>query len=99
MIKEFSCKVNKKNTFAVNYFEFMKQIILSTTDTMPNKEIVEILGIARGSNVRTRNLGRDIIAFLKHIVGGEIEEYTYLQAEASEQAMQRMYADAEKTKR
>ena len=69
-------------------------MLLSTTHTVPNKEIVEILGIARGSTVRTRNIGYDILAVLKNIVGGEIEEYTKLQAQAREQALHRMIADA-----
>jgi len=71
-------------------------LILTTTDRIPGKEIVEILGIARGSTVRARNIGRDIFAGLKNIVGGEIEEYTQLQAQAREQAMQRMIDDAKK---
>ena len=71
-------------------------MIITTTETVPNKEIVEILGIARGSTVRARNIGRDIFAGLKNIVGGEIEEYTKLQAESREQAMQRMVQDAER---
>jgi len=71
-------------------------MILSTTHSVPNREITEILGIARGSTVRSRNIGRDIIAGLKNIVGGEIEEYTQLQAQAREQAMQRMIDDAKK---
>ncbi|MFD0962641.1 YbjQ family protein [Pseudofulvibacter geojedonensis] len=71
-------------------------MIISTTDTVPNKEIVTILGVARGSTVRARNIGRDIFAGLKNIVGGEIEEYTKLQAHAREQAMQRMIEDARK---
>lgn len=71
-------------------------MILSTTHTVPNREIAEILGIVRGSTVRTRNIGRDIVAGLKNIVGGEIEEYTKLQAHAREQAMERMIGDAEK---
>lgn len=69
-------------------------MILSTTDNIPNKEILENLGIARGSTVRAKNIGRDIFAGLKNIVGGEIEEYTKLQAESREQAMQRMTNDA-----
>jgi len=69
-------------------------MIIATTDIIPNKEIIEILGIARGSTVRARNIGRDIFAGLKNIVGGEIEEYTKLQAESREQAMQRMTNDA-----
>ena len=71
-------------------------MILSTTDHIPNREISEIVGIARGSTVRARNIGRDIFAGLKNIVGGEIEEYTRLQAQAREQALQRMTKDAER---
>ena len=69
-------------------------MIITTTDTIPNKEIIEILGIARGSTVRARNVGRDIFAGLKSIVGGEISEYTKLQADSREQAIQRMEEDA-----
>jgi uncharacterized protein YbjQ (UPF0145 family) len=50
-------------------------MITTTTSSVPGKEISEILGIARGSTVRARNIGRDIFAGLKNIVGGEIEEY------------------------
>lgn len=71
-------------------------MIISTTDTIPHKQISEILGVARGSTVRARNIGRDFFAGLKNIVGGEISEYTKLQAEAREQALQRMEADAKK---
>lgn len=70
-------------------------MLLTTTETVPNKNIDEILGIARGSTVRSRNVGRDIFAGLKNLVGGEIEEYTKLQAQSREQAMQRMIKDAE----
>lgn len=69
-------------------------MIISTTDSIPGKEISEILGVARGSTVRARHIGRDIFAGLKNIIGGEIEEYTKLQAESREQAMQRMEQDA-----
>ena len=69
-------------------------MILSTTESIPKREIVEILGIARGSTVRARNVGRDIFAGLKNIVGGEITEYTKLQAQSREQAIQRMIDDA-----
>ena len=71
-------------------------MIIATTDKVPNKEISEMLGIARGSTVRARSIGRDIFASFKNIVGGEIEEYTQLQAESREQALQRMIEDAEK---
>ena len=69
-------------------------MIITTTETIPNKEVTEILGVARGSTVRARNIGRDIFAGLKNIVGGEISEYTKLQAVSREQAMQRMIEDA-----
>jgi uncharacterized protein YbjQ (UPF0145 family) len=74
----------------------MSNIILSNIDTIPNKEITQILGIARGSTVRARNIGRDIFAGLKNIVGGEIEEYTKLLAQSREQALKRMIDDAER---
>lgn len=70
-------------------------MIISTTEQIPDKEVAQILGIARGSTVRARNVGRDIFAGLKSIVGGEIEEYTQLQAHAREQAMERLIKDAQ----
>jgi len=69
-------------------------MIITTTETIPGREIKEVLGISRGSTVRARNIGRDIFAGLKNIVGGEIHEYTELQAQAREQALQRMIVDA-----
>jgi uncharacterized protein YbjQ (UPF0145 family) len=71
-------------------------MITTTSDLIPGKEISEILGISRGFTVRARNIGRDFFAGLKNIVGGEIHEYTKLQAEAREQALDRMINDAER---
>ena len=71
-------------------------MIITTSENIPGKEIYNILGIARGSTVRARNLERDIFAAFKNVVGGEIEEYTRLQADAREQALERMIADAQK---
>ncbi|MFH1425836.1 MAG: YbjQ family protein [Candidatus Kerfeldbacteria bacterium] len=71
-------------------------MIITTGEQIPNKQVTQILGVARGSTVRARNVGRDIVAGLKTLVGGEISEYTKLQADAREQAMQRMTDDAEK---
>ncbi len=71
-------------------------MIITTTEKIPGKEIAEILGVARGGTVRARNIGRDIFAGLKNLVGGEIREYTKLQAEAREEAILRMKEDAEK---
>lgn len=70
-------------------------MILTTTENVPGKEITEIVGIARGSTVRARNVGRDVISGLKNLIGGEISAYTELQAMAREQAMERMIEDAE----
>ena len=67
-----------------------------TTETVSGKQIVETLGTVRGSTVRARNIGRDIFAGLKNIVGGEISEYTKLLADSREQAIKRMIDDAEK---
>ena len=65
-------------------------MILTTCEYVPNKKVSENLGIARGSTVRARNALRDLMAGLKSVVGGEIEEYTKLQAYAREQAVERM---------
>lgn len=70
-------------------------MILTTTESVPGREIVEILGIAKGNTVRSRNIGRDIVAVFKNVVGGEIEEYTKLVAEAREQALDRLINTAE----
>jgi len=65
-------------------------VIISTSDTIPGKEISEVLGIVKGNTVRARNLGRDLLAVIKNLIGGEIEEYTKLMAESREQALDRM---------
>lgn len=70
-------------------------MMITTTDFIPGREIAEVLDVVRGSTVRARNLGRDIFAGLKNLVGGEISEYTRLMADAREQAIDRMIADAE----
>jgi uncharacterized protein YbjQ (UPF0145 family) len=69
-------------------------MIVVNTQEIPGKKITQSLGIARGSTVRARNLGRDIFAGLKNLVGGEISEYTKLLADAREEAMNRMILDA-----
>jgi uncharacterized protein YbjQ (UPF0145 family) len=70
-------------------------MIVSTTDSIPNKKISEVLGVVRGSTVRTRNIGRDIFAGIKNIVGGEIAEYTKLMSDSRDQALNRMLDNAE----
>jgi len=70
-------------------------MLIVTTDFIPGREIIEVLDVARGSTVRSRNIGRDIFAGLKNIIGGEISEYTKLMADAREHAIERMIADGE----
>ena len=70
-------------------------MIVSTTNEIPRAEIATVLGIARGNTIRTRHLGRDLMAGLKGVVGGEVESYTKLMAESREQAIARMIEHAE----
>ena len=72
-----------------------RQLIVTTTDAIPGATIVETLGLVRGSTVRARHIGRDIMAGLRNIVGGEVDEYTKLLAEAREESLQRMIDNAE----
>ena len=71
-------------------------MIVTTTETLPGKRVTECLGLARGNAIRARHLGKDIMAGLKSIVGGEISEYTKLMAESREQAVDRMREEAER---
>jgi len=70
-------------------------MLLTTTDTLSGKTIVQHLGMVRGNTVRARHCGRDILAVLRTVVGGEIQEYTKLMAESREQALDRMVHEAE----
>jgi uncharacterized protein YbjQ (UPF0145 family) len=70
-------------------------MILVNTDDIPHKRVVKSLGLVEGNTIRARNIGRDIIAVLKNLVGGEIEEYTKLLAQSREQALDRMVAQAD----
>ena len=70
-------------------------IIESTTQVIPGREITEILGVVRGNSVRARHVGRDIMAGLRNIIGGEIPEYAKLQAETREMANRRMMDEAQ----
>ena len=69
-------------------------MIISTTEGVPGKEVSEILGLVKGNTVRARNIGRDIFAGLRNIVGGEIDEYTNLLSQSREQAISRMIEEA-----
>ena len=70
-------------------------MIVTTTPDVPGRKITEISGIARGNSVRAKHVGRDIIAALRNIVGGEIAEYSKVQAETREMATRRMVEQAE----
>ena len=70
-------------------------MLIVTIFEVPNKRIVETLGIVKGNTIRARHIGKDIMAGLRGVVGGELHEYTKLLAESREQAIDRMVEDAE----
>jgi len=70
-------------------------MLLSTTANIEGKRIVKHLGLVRGNTIRARHIGRDIMALLRHIVGGEITDYTKMMAEAREQSIDRMVEHAQ----
>ncbi|MEM7056915.1 MAG: YbjQ family protein [Pseudomonadota bacterium] len=69
-------------------------MIVVTTESIAGREIAETIGLVRGSVVRAKHIGSDIVAGLRNIVGGEVKEYAQLLAAAREQAMDRMVEDA-----
>lgn len=71
-------------------------MIITTSEQIEGKNITRTIGMVKGSTIRARHLGRDIMAGLRGVVGGEITEYTKMMAESREQAIQRMVEDAEK---
>ena len=70
-------------------------MIVVTTPDIPGMRIVECLGMVRGNTIRTRHVGKDILAALRNLAGGEVREYTKMMAEAREQAIDRMVEEAE----
>ena len=70
-------------------------MLIVTTFEVPEKKILKTLGIVKGNTIRARHVGKDIIAALRAVVGGELHEYTKLLAESREQAIDRMIEDAE----
>ena len=70
-------------------------MIVTTSAQIEGKTITKTIGLVKGSTIRARHLGKDIMAGLRGMVGGEITEYTKMMAEAREQALQRMVEDAE----
>lgn len=71
-------------------------MLLVTSETIPGKEIVETLGLVKGEVVRSKHLGRDFMAGMKTLVGGEIKGYTEMMQEARNIATDRMIEDAKK---
>ena len=69
---------------------------ISNVETIPGKDVVKFLGLVQGSTVRAKHVGRDIVAGLKNIVGGELKGYTELLNDARNQALERMLEQAEK---
>lgn len=70
-------------------------MLVVTTETVAGMRITESLGLVRGNTIRARHVGKDIMAGLRTLVGGEIHEFTKLVAESREQALDRMVAEAE----
>ena len=70
-------------------------MIIATSDNIPGVRITKVLGLARGNSVRARHVGRDIMAGLRNIVGGEVQEYAKLLADSREEAVARMVQRAE----
>lgn len=72
----------------------MVEIIVTTGNELPGKKIVKVLGVVKGSTVRARNIGRDIGAGFKSIIGGEIKTYTDMTKNARDEAYNRMVNEA-----
>jgi len=70
-------------------------MLIVTTDGIPGKKIIRVLRLVKGNTVRARNIGKDVMAFLRNVAGGEIVEYTKMLAESREQSLDRMVAEAE----
>jgi len=71
-------------------------MIVVNTDFVPGREIVEVLGLVKANTIRAKHIGKDIMAGLRNIVGGELTEYTEMLSESREEALQRMIKEAEK---
>lgn len=74
----------------------MVQVIVTTSEKIEGRTITASLGIVKGNTIRARHVGRDIVAGLRTIVGGEIKEYTFMLSEARQEALKRMIEDAKK---
>jgi len=72
----------------------MEEIIATTTDFVPGYKVKRVLGVVKGNTVRAKHIGKDIVAGLKNIVGGEIQEYTNMLADARQESYNRMINEA-----
>lgn len=70
-------------------------MITVTTDFVPGYNVTETLGLVRGSTIRSKHIGKDLLAGLRTIVGGEIKEYTEMLIEARSESLRRMQTQAE----
>ncbi len=75
-----------------------EKIIVTTSNEIPGKKVVKIIGVVRGNTVRARNIGRDIGAGLKNLVGGEVKTYTEMTVHSRDEAFNRMVNEAVKLK-
>src|SRR6056297_427836 len=96
-------RINNWHNYSFNFSYFRKikreknkHMIITTSDQIKDREIKETLGLVRGNTVRAKNIGKDILAGLRNIVGGEIKEYTETISEAREIALAEMIEEAEK---
>ena len=71
-------------------------MIITTTEQIEGKKIKKTIGLVRGSTIRAKHIGKDIMAAFRGLAGGEITEYTKMMAEAREESLKRMVEDAEK---
>lgn len=72
----------------------MKEIIVTTANEIPGKKVKQVLGVVRGNTVRARNIGRDIGAGFKNIIGGEVKTYTEMTSDSRDEAYNRMVNEA-----
>jgi uncharacterized protein YbjQ (UPF0145 family) len=71
-----------------------KEIIIATTEEIPGKKVAQVLGVVKGNTVRARNIGRDIGAGFKNLIGGEVKTYTQMTSDSRDEAFNRMVNEA-----
>ena len=94
----YSHNIRSSYYFNLSYQRKIKRkriMMLTTSNNVPGRQIRETLGLVRGNTIRAKHIGKDILAGLRNIVGGEIKEYTEALNEAREEAMRRMLKQAE----